>query len=185
MMKSFQQLGVGAGGCGFAWIAWNIGMTWDEQMTEKIIYGLIAILAAGVILIISYLFSLAREKNEKRERAEGGWGGEQMVDGYGRPMQYNAQAAPIVLHSTGRGRGGRTEIIVPPAGGWQGPPMQAGGWQPPVQTMYPPQGYGQPMYGPPPGGQNGFGGGYPGYPQPGAQADNEGSFRDASGGNVW
>ena len=79
---------------------------------------------------------------------------------------------PIMAHAASRGR---TEVIyaAPPPYGPQA------GWQQPVQVM---QGYGPPPsanYGP-----NGFGGGFPGYPQPGGAGD-VGAFHDATGGNVF
>ena len=89
-----------------------------------------------------------------------------------------AYQQPIVVQ-TGSGRSARTEVI------YAAPPPQYGaqyGWGQPVQAA--PQGYG---YGPPPSanyGPNGFGGGFPGYPQPGGSSD-AGSFNDATGGNVF
>jgi len=191
-MKSIRDLGIGAGGLGIAYFSWNVAATWDEKMTEKLIFGAVAVLAVGVCLIISHLFGMARDRREERdlemERGrDGGRGEPQYTDGYGRPVQYNAQAAPIVLHSTGgRGRG-HTEVIIPPAGGWGGygqPQYSQGAGQGYGGGYGQPAAWGTPIVGFGQGPGQGFGGGYPGYPQPGADA-NEGSFRDNTGGNVF
>ena len=187
-MNGMASFGVCSGGVGVLLIGWRVYETWSPALTERAVYVLGAVLAVVGLAFVGHLFALARERRKQQEAQ--GWGGRvpaRMMDGYGRPV-YEQQApgmpAPIVVQS-GSGRSARTEVIyaAPPQYGAQygGQP----GWQPPVQVMqgYGAQGYG---YGPPPSanyGPNGFGGGFPGYPQPGG--GDTGAFNDATGGNVF
>lgn len=175
-MKSLTSLGVFGGGAGIFLIGWRVYETWSPALTERAVYVLGVVLAVVGLAFVAHLFALARERRKEQEEAQG-WGGRppRTVDGYGRPIyeQNAGMPAPIVVQH-GSGRSARTEVIyaAPPPYGPQA------GWQQPVQ------GYG---YGPPPSanyGPNGFGGGYPGYPQPGAAGD-VGAFHDATGGNVF
>lgn len=177
-MNGMASFGVFSGGIGLLLVGWRAYETWTPATTEQAIWALAAALAITGLAIVAHLFSLARERRQQ-QMAQWGGQGARTVDGYGRPIyEQTALAgmpAPIVVQS-GSGRSARTEVIyaAPPPYGLQA------GWQQPVQVM---QGYG---YGPPPSanyGPNGFGGGYPGYPQPGA--GDAGSFHDATGGNVF
>ena len=188
-MNGLASFGVASGGCGVLLIGWRVYETWSPALTERAVYVLGGVLAIVGAVFIWQLFTLARERRQQQQAAQ--WGAPsnpRTVDGYGRPIYEqgaSAMPAPIVVQH-GSGRGARTEVIYaapPPQYGAQYGMQYGGqpGWQPPVQPM---PGYG---YGPPPSanyGPNGFGGGFPGYPQPGGSSD-AGSFNDATGGNVF
>lgn len=181
-MNGMASVGVLSGGVGVLLIGWRAYETWSPDLTERAIYVLGGVLAIVGAVFVWQLFVLARERRGQQQAAQ--WGapaGGRTVDGYGRPIYEQSTPAyqqPIVVQ-TGSGRSARTEVI------YAAPPPQYGaqyGWGQPVQAA--PQGYG---YGPPPSanyGPNGFGGGFPGYPQPGGSSD-AGSFNDATGGNVF
>lgn len=184
-MNGMASFGVASGGLGVLLIGWRVYETWSPALTERAVYVLGGVIAVVGLGFVAHLFALARERRKEQQE---GWGGRapRAVDGYGRPVyEQTAPAgmpAPIVVQH-GSGRGARTEVIYAAPPPQYGPqyPAQAG-WQPPVQVLQ--QGYG---YGPPPSanyGPNGFGGGFPGYPQPGSGND-AGAFNDATGGNVF